>query len=266
MAEQAEELTRRQRAEQAAIGAALLLALRPEWDAITPLALTGPAGVRLWLERVLPIIFRYRTRSSASAAAYLTELRRVEVGTTVGFRTVLADQVDRQQLVTSLVVTGPKRLQTTAKRLEQMPTLDDRQRAKRLAAAADQAFATSTAAAQRHVTNGGRETAIATTAADRRALGWIRVGDGNSCWFCAMLISRGVVYKEQSFDRSDPRFTGPGDYKVHDFDGCTLKPVYRRDDPAVAASDRLSDLWASSTTGTSGKGSMQAFKAAYTAR
>ncbi|MGY1440156.1 VG15 protein [Streptomyces reniochalinae] len=33
---------------------------------------------------------------------------------------------------------------------------------------------------------------------DRRCIGWRRVASGSCCSFCAMLASRGAVYKDQS--------------------------------------------------------------------
>lgn len=51
--------------------------------------------------------------------------------------------------------------------------------------------------AQRFVADMDRGAVQASTAADRRAVGWQRVGSGE-CGFCTMLISRGAVYTESS--------------------------------------------------------------------
>jgi hypothetical protein len=58
-----------------------------------------------------------------------------------------------------------------------------------------------------------------------------------------MLMSRGIVYKEDSFDDSDPRFFGPGDAKIHDHCGGSLAPAYDRTlSPEL---QKFKDLWES---------------------
>ena len=80
--------------------------------------------------------------------------------------------------------------------------------------------------ARRHVERQVRGSAVRLTAEGSRRvarsvqskrIGWMRVTKGEApCFFCVALASRGPVYEDDSFDRSDPRFTGPGDVKVHD--------------------------------------------------
>lgn len=65
------------------------------------------------------------------------------------------------------------------------------------------------------------------------AIGYCRVVDPDPCPFCAMLASRGAVYRTDSFEDSNVMFTGDGRFKVHDGCGCTMEPVYGR---------RVSDL------------------------
>lgn len=56
--------------------------------------------------------------------------------------------------------------------------------------------------AERMVQNGGRHAEEAVARADRRVIGFVRVhypeNDPHPCSFCAMLISRGVVYKKKT--------------------------------------------------------------------
>src|SRR5690606_32229579 len=112
-----------------------------------------------------------------------------------------------------------------------------------LQTAARTAEAGSAAAAMRHALNGGREAIIRSVNADRLALGHARATSGNPCSFCAMLASRGPVFKDDGFDRSDPRFSGPGEAKVHDNCTCSLEPVYHRDTGWPPGSERYRDLW-----------------------
>lgn len=53
-------------------------------------------------------------------------------------------------------------------------------------------------AAPKYVLAAGRQTITASADRDPRASGWQRVGRGDSCRFCRMLIGRGAVYRERS--------------------------------------------------------------------
>jgi hypothetical protein len=69
----------------------------------------------------------------------------------------------------------------------------------------------------RHVLNGGRETILRSVSEDKEARGWARVTDGDPCAFCALLASRGPVYKDITVD-----------FQAHDECGCSAEPVYGR--------------------------------------
>jgi hypothetical protein len=64
------------------------------------------------------------------------------------------------------------------------------------------------------VLDAGRETVQNTVNNDERATGWARVSSGHPCSFCALLVSRGPVYK------------GPSFRVPHLHCGCTMQPVY----------------------------------------
>lgn len=68
----------------------------------------------------------------------------------------------------------------------------------------------------RHVLNGGRQTILNSVAADRRARGWARITDGNPCYFCLTLASRGAVYKTEE----------TAGFQAHDHCGCAAMPVF----------------------------------------
>jgi hypothetical protein len=72
------------------------------------------------------------------------------------------------------------------------------------------ALSTTLGTAARIALDGGRTTTLDTVKADPAAVGWWRMTDGDPCHFCAMLASRGIVFKEHSFARSDARFIGRG--------------------------------------------------------
>lgn len=79
----------------------------------------------------------------------------------------------------------------------------------------------------------------------RTALGWMRVSDGDPCYWCAMLVSRGSVYGSEGAAGADQneRFIGEGLHKYHDFCGCTALPIYRRTDFMSAEALEFRSLW-----------------------
>jgi hypothetical protein len=68
---------------------------------------------------------------------------------------------------------------------------------------------------QRRIANFSRLTVSQNSIADPAADGWQRVGDGSSCAFCSMLISRGSVFSESS-----------ADFASHDKCGCSAAPAF----------------------------------------
>jgi hypothetical protein len=151
----------------------------------------------------------------------------------------------------SLNVTGPASQKSKARR------------GKPLQVARDESFNESAGAASRHVFTGGRQSLLTLVESDDQVIGWVRVTDGDPCSFCAMLASRGPVFKKGSFSESDPRFFGPGEFKVHDNCACTMEPVFDRATlwPGRAAEFRR--LWRTATQGYSGQDALNAFRRAY---
>jgi hypothetical protein len=105
------------------------------------------------------------------------------------------------------------------------------------------ALSTTLGTASRIALEGGRVTLLDTIDADPAAVGWYRVTDAQPCAFCALLASRGVVYKRDSFDQSDPRFHGAGEFKVHNDCACTLAPAFSRDHELPAISTVAGDVY-----------------------
>lgn len=121
-------------------------------------------------------------------------------------------------------------------------------------------------AASRHVRDGGRIVLDRLVGADKAALGYIRVLGPNPCYFCAMLASRGPVFKERSFLVSDARFLGEGREKVHDHCACTIEPVYAEGTSWPGRAEELAALWRTTTRGLSGRDATNAFRRAFQAR
>lgn len=69
---------------------------------------------------------------------------------------------------------------------------------------------------QRSIAAQHRETIMRSAIADPAAKGWKRVGVGDSCDFCSMLLSRGAVYTEASVR-----------FRSHDHCNCAAAPAWR---------------------------------------
>lgn len=118
------------------------------------------------------------------------------------------------------------------------------------------------AAAERVAMNGARSAIWAASERDKRVLGYIRLSrTGTPCGWCAMLISRGPVYKsEQSASRV---IYGDGDL-YHDNCHCYAEPVFSREQYAssdlYALNREYGELWPKVTAGLSGKAALSAWR------
>ena len=122
------------------------------------------------------------------------------------------------------------------------------------------AGARTASAADRIVKNGARDTVTSLAERDKRVLGYVRVSKtGTPCGFCAMLISRGVIFYKSasSAELSEGR-------QYHDNCNCIAVPVYSmsqyENDPAFALNREYSDLWPKVTKGLSGKKALSAWR------
>lgn len=158
-----------------------------------------------WLRAAVPLVEAQRAQSVATAANYYRFFRLVE-GATGEFTPVVsaAQAIPREQIVTSLLVTGPHALK---KNIGQGLTPSR---------ALDVSDARAAGAAIRHVLNGGRDSLLESVEQDREAIGWARATSGSPCGFCAMLASRGPVYKSEK----------SGGFESHDSCGCTAEPLF----------------------------------------
>jgi hypothetical protein len=192
---------------------------------------------------LMAVTIRNRSVSASMSARYYDEFRGVE-GARGRF---VADPtsgsvIDRDRLRTSLRVTGP----FTVKRLVADGVDPSR--------AGDVAQVRAVGAVQRHVLDGGRGVMAGAIRQDRYVERFARVTGGNPCYFCAMLASRGAVYKSLL----------SADFKVHDHCACSVEPVYdvRRYEVPARSRD-FEKLWSESTEGLSGNDAVNAFRRSY---
>lgn len=232
----ARQLTTRHRTQQLALRAGTIRELLRLWSALDwrRLDKTYPA----WASVVGRLIDDHRDRSSTLAANYLRAFRLAE-GISSAAPVILDDGVPAAQLTIALRVTSIVAVKAaTARGVGAQPAMA-------------RAFVRSSGTVSRLVLDGGRRTVLGSLDADDRARGWVRVSDGSPCSFCAMLVSRGAVYKASTVD-----------FRSHDACACTAEPLYHGDGH-TSQSRRLSDLWAQSTAGHSGGAAIAAFRRAY---
>lgn len=228
----ARRLTEAHRLAQGRLGAQTVQHMRTIWP------LLDPADPERWLRATRLVIDAQRQVSARLAANYVSTFKMLELGAGVtAAPVVLAEAAPAAAVTTSMLVTGPSAVETAVRR------------GVRAVEAMDVAEARSSAAALRHVLDGGRETIIETVSADRQAQGWARSVSGNCCAFCAMLASRGPVYGRDSVN-----------FHSHDACKCSAEPVYRDDAAWPARSREFQQRWSESTAGLSGNDAINAFR------
>lgn len=89
--------------------------------------------------------------------------------------------------------------------------------------AADVALTRISGGMQRIIADMHRETVVQSSLLDPAALGWRRVGQGDNCGFCNMLIGRGDVYSQKGVA-----------FKSHDHCNCIAAAVFQGEDVAYA--------------------------------
>lgn len=93
----------------------------------------------------------------------------------------------------------------------------------------------------------GRDTVLGAVQNDRKARGWARVPEGGSCAFCALLATRGAVY------RTEQR----ADFRSHDHCRCVAEPIFVEYEPSARVRE-LQALYRQATAGVSGGKAMRA--------
>lgn len=78
------------------------------------------------------------------------------------------------------------------------------------------------AAVQKLVLDVGRDTITGAVRQDRAAKGWARVPESGACSFCALLATRGAVYKQDTVT-----------FRSHDHCRCHAEPVFNAYEPSA---------------------------------
>jgi hypothetical protein len=191
-------LTAAHLAQQAGVRASVMrdvIRLFPMWDP------DEPASWGRFVQAVTLLVQQRGTMSSALAARYYAMFRAADLSLTLGKAAAMvapatAAQIERAMMSTAM--SGYYR---------------GRQAGLDKAAALRNALVQQTGSAARLAMQPGRETIVGAVRSDPRYHGWIRVSDGDPCAFCAMLLSRGPVYKEES-----------AGFEAHDHCACGAEP------------------------------------------
>lgn len=134
--------------------------------------------------------------------------------------------------------TGPYTLLAKIKAAEPVP------------AAAQSAGTKMSEAATRLILNGARQAVLQSVKDDSQAVGWMRVTASDPCAWCAMLASRGPVYKSEASASFDAH------YRCR----CSAQAVFSREDAKALRNAPLAQEWQQATEGYSGKDALRAWR------
>lgn len=205
---------------------------------------SSPDASFMEARRLLVALVRSRYPASVQTAMTFYPRIRALAGFDGPFQPVAAPEPAVEELNTVLGATGIAAYRI-ARRAGQGP-----QQAKNTAGV------TVSGSTSRLVAGGGRETVHRSVEEDGQALGYQRVTDADPCSFCAMLASRGPVYKTER--TAGARGSGR---RYHDHDACSVAPVFSDSDRDwVARVESLSDQWVRATRGLSGDEARNAWR------
>lgn len=275
------KLTLQFRVGQMGVRSKMLVNLLKLWPLLDVRRLDATAPE--WLRLSTLTIAEHRRESARLAAAYYEQLRAAELPDEEPYRARWLDSVPEtaadDAIRQSLIVTGPVSVKKASARLAGLAELGESEVAERkLEKIRETALTQVEGAAVRHVLDGGRELLREEATQDRVALAFARVSDGNPCYFCALMISRGFVFRTEDAagrrantatkSRRGPReaFVGDGLYKFHDHCACTVEPLFTQDTPAPDQAKKYAEIYRDATARKSGPAALTAFRAAYDAQ
>lgn len=253
-----QRLTERHRTQQVALRAVFLHEMQRLWPLLDPLRLDATAAA--WLDLMLDLMIGFHRQSAMVSLTYYDRFRAAETGeddySTEGLADLVPLNLDAAR--GSLIATGPAHIKHQTMR---GTTIDE---------ATSTGLVLVSGSASRHVLNGGRGGIVTAAERDKRTVGWMRVTRPDCCYWCAMLASRGPVYKDKATaERATLRSETRAGLEYHDNCVCTAEPMYRGLPPEewpMAHQDFL-ELWKDTKDKRKpGQSHINAFRAAYNAR
>ena len=215
-----------------------------------------------WLDTVVPRIVKESDISARDAAAYYGVTRKLEIGDSSYTATPSLGAIDDG------VRGGLGELGMMQDKIERIKSLDlpTNDEVAMLRSAQDDTAKNIVATTIRYAQAGGRKTIVDNSTNDKVAIGYVRVTSAKPCAFCAMLAGRGIEYRpyrEGAFDKSNARFEGEGNAKVHNSCGCSLKPVFTKDDAILKRNGDFANMWLEWGAGGGGKAAIKRFTKGY---
>lgn len=192
-------LTEAHRVAQIQIGGRAAVRARAVWPLLDPADLDGSTPV--WMAATMQAVRATQEESLTVAERYLYRFRDVEVGEQPG--PIVRPSFSDAEIGTPLRINGP----VMVKRAIGAGQTVERALSAGHAAVQGMAFQMALAA--------GRGMIDQTARQDRRGGRYRRVSDGSPCAFCAMLVSRGPTYSEET-----------AYFRAHRNCGCTAEIVY----------------------------------------
>ena len=237
--DQGRRLTAGHRAAQARIGAETARQMSELWVLLNTEARS--LSVNQWVEACLIVLGHRFDLSAGAARAYYTAFRLAEIGE-AGFAARQVPTLPLDATRASLIAKGPARFAAARRR---GLAVSEASRLARVEAARESI---------RIALDGGRQQILLSSGEDDEAVGWARVTDGSPCAFCAMLASRGPVYKTRRTSH----------FSAHASCGCSAEPFFSRQQPWPPGAREFKELWNVSTTGE--RDQLNAFRRAYEGR
>jgi hypothetical protein len=223
-------LDRTYRAALANTAVVVIRAMLAEWSLVDVDNLAGTSD--RWVASSIERVLAGQRNAGGLANAYASQVRRLAAPKASPFTAPQlvppsAEQVCKSIVYTGLVQTAQEinRIEANAKQRRAEHSVDpsgfDPEEDDRLTTAVkrqimEKAISRAAGSATRLITTAGRDQLVNFVQEDPVARGWVRSTKAGCCYFCAMLASRGPVYKESSFEESNSKFKGVGDQKVHD--------------------------------------------------
>lgn len=235
-----DQLSRTHRRAQTALRAIAIRDLLKLWPAfdVNKLAATWPP-----LERALVLLIQVRGRTSGGLAATYYRAHRREAGVPGAPPRPKATPTT-EEIQRGLRVVGP---------IEAARALSLGRQAEQVAQAT---LSKMGGAVGMYVLDHGRDTLVNMVRADKQALGWARGTSGTPCAFCAMLASRGPVYRTEE----------TANFEAHRACACMPVPQWSTDQEWPDGSRDHLALWNASTRGQTPGGALQTFRRALEGR
>lgn len=201
-------------------------------------------------------IRQFETIMAAVGIQYYDAVRALSVSGST-YSSTLPDLAPEEKYDISMGVTGPTEIKKAIKNGADFDT------------ARSKAFVTLSGATQKILADTGRSGITTNSTKDKAAVGWQRLSTtGTPCYFCALLISRGPVYKNAATagKLSDVRFVGEGKFKVHDHCSCYAEPLFTDKNQTPPSVQKYDDIYQEATRHSSGQDAINAFRRAYEAQ